>query len=237
MRIFANCYELMSEMGRDVLEMGIRVHPASMQNKNVKGDINFSTLEINNYSYCLQSLDMVDSLFIGDARSKEWCEAEFRERITIGVNPGEAYKIREELWTKFLNTEGEFDYTYSERLNEYAGIVRIITELEDNPDSRQLILSVWNPMDISYIGGIRRVPCSIYYQFLYRNGQLDIIYNQRSADAYTHFGNDVWQAWHLMKYVAEQVGIQPGYLYHNIGSLHVYHKDIENLRTCLKDRV
>lgn len=226
----------MSEMGRDVLEMGIRIHPASMQNKDVRGDINFSTLEINNYGYCLQSLDREEYLFMGDSRSKEWCQAEFKERLQIGVNPGNAYKIREELWEPFL-VDGHFDYTYSERINSWGGLDKIINELKVNPDSRQLIMAIWDSSDIQEIGGKKRVPCSIYYQFLLRNGQLDIIYNQRSADAYTHFGNDVWQAWHLMEYVAKQVGTKPGYLYHNIGSLHVYNKDIENLRKCLKDRI
>lgn len=237
MRVFADCYELMSEMGRDVLEMGIRVHPASMQNKRVEGNEDFATLEINNYSYCLQSMGNDEYLFIGDKRSKEWCKAEFTERVSGNIyNPGEAWKIREELWEQFL-VDGKFDYTYSERIHNYNGLNKIIKELKDNPDTRQAILSIWDPSDIQNIGGKKRVPCSIYYQFLLRNGQLDIIYNQRSADAYTHFGNDVWQAWKLMSFVADHLEVSRGFLYHNIGSLHVYNKDVEKLRKCLKDRI
>ena len=70
----------------------------------------------------------------------------------------------------------------------------------------------------------------MYYDFLIRENargekQLNICYHQRSSDFVTHFGNDVYLAWRLMEYVASEVGIKPGYLYHTIDSLHSYKKD------------
>jgi thymidylate synthase len=237
MRTYQNCYELISEIAREVLEMGIRVHPNSMQNKVVKGDDNYSTLEITNYSYCLLSLDKVESLFTSDPRSKDWVLAEFLERINSReVNPGDAYKIREDVWSQFL-VDGKFDYSYSERMNFNNNLNRLLVEASNNIDSRQLILPIFHATDVENIGGYKRVPCSIYYQFLIRNGQVDIVYAQRSADVFTHFGNDVFLAWRLMVYFATQLKLKPGYLYHNIGSLHVYNKDTENLRKCLKERL
>jgi len=43
MRIYGNCYELMSEIFREVWEMGSIVRPNSMQNKIVKDDDNYIT--------------------------------------------------------------------------------------------------------------------------------------------------------------------------------------------------
>ena len=238
MRIYGDCYELISEIAREVVEMGIRVHPKSMQNKVVGDDPNFSTLEITNYSYCLQSRNRVEALFVGDPRSVAWVKAEFQERINPCMeNPGEAWRIRPELWQPFLTDQGIFDYTYSERLNYRDNLDKIVTEIRENPESRQLLLPVFSLNDVQYIGGKRRVPCSIYYQFLIRDGQVNIIYSQRSADVYTHFGNDVWLAWEMMRYIATLTNLTPGFLYHNIGSLHVYHKDIENLKTCLNEKL
>lgn len=238
MRIYANCHELMSEITREVLEMGIGNHPHSMQNKNVKDNPEYSTLEITNYSYNLLALDKEEFLFIGDHRSSKWVREEFSERIDfLATNPGHAYVTREELWDPLLNSKGRFDYTYSERIWDNNNLARIMDEARINPDSRQLILPIFSPTDVAFIGGERRIPCSVYYQFLIRKGKLSIVYAQRSADVYTHFGNDVWLAWAMMEYVATILQLGVGSLYHNIGSLHVYNKDIDNLRQCVIERL
>ena len=87
---------------------------------------------------------------------------------------------------------------------------------------------------------IINIPCSMYYDFLIRqNGKgekvLHICYHQRSSDFVTHFGNDVYLAWKLMEYVAKEVGVKPGYLYHTIDSLHAYKKDWLALASNLED--
>ena len=50
MRVFDDCYELMSELRREVWEMSAIVTPKSMQNKNIEGDINYETREVLNLS-------------------------------------------------------------------------------------------------------------------------------------------------------------------------------------------
>ena len=78
----------------------------------------------------------------------------------------------------------------------------------------------------------------MYYDFLIRTNtrgekQLNICYHQRSSDFVTHFGNDVYLAWRLMEYVAKEVGVNRGYLYHTIDSLHAYKRDWVVLKTSL----
>jgi len=235
MRIYANCYELMSEIFREVWEMGHIAHPNSMQNKMVKDDDNFSTKEIINYSYSLTSLNKLDYLFFADGRSRHWAQEEFMERISaLYVNPGTAWHIREDLWKEFINEKGRFDYAYNTRMAISLGMA--IQELRKNPDSRQAIINVWDSqIDPLNLGGVKRIPCSIYYQILVRSGQVNIIYNQRSADVVTHFGNDVFLAFKLMEYVAQEISTKPGYLFHNIGSLHAYKKDWPQLKQCIDD--
>ena len=241
MRIFANCEELLSEIRRDVWEMGVIVKPNTMQNLVVKGNPDFETKEIINYSYTLLSVE--DSpKFFADKESEEWVKEEFLERITkdgMGLphNPGKAWLIRKHVWTQFLvrflsGKEG-FDYTYSERFGEHSAIQRIILEIGKNPDSRQLILSVWDRNDITVIGGKKRVPCSIFYQILVREGGIIVIYNQRSCDVVTHFFNDVYLAWELGVYIAENTGYKMVRLVHNIGSLHCYAKDFSTLQNAI----
>jgi thymidylate synthase len=80
----------------------------------------------------------------------------------------------------------------------------------------------------------------MYYDFLIReNGkgekQLNICYHQRSSDFCMHFGDDVYLAWRLMEYIAKELDVKPGYLYHTIDSLHVYKKDWELLSNNIEE--
>ena len=60
-RIFENMTEALNEIERDIMEMGIQVWPRSMQNKDVRNDENFSTLEVQNYSFSILNLSDKDS--------------------------------------------------------------------------------------------------------------------------------------------------------------------------------
>ena len=241
MRIYSSSYELMSEMGRELNSYGQTVKPKTYQNKNIEGNEDFVTKEIICQQYCLTSLQDPTWLFFY-SRSREWADAEFQERIDTSevINPGKAWELRKDLWEQFL-VDGKFDYTYNERIIHV--IKPLIRLLKDDNDTRKAVLSIFNGdmdgLDTDWYDGSRRIPCSMYYDFLIRqNGKgekvLHICYHQRSSDFVTHFGNDVYLAWRLMEYVAKEVGVKPGYLYHTIDSLHTYQKDWDKLASSLR---
>lgn len=241
MRIYSSSYELMSEMGRELNSYGQTVKPKTYQNKNIEGNEDFVTKEIICQQYCLTSLQDPTWLFFY-SRSREWADAEFQERIDTSdiINPGKAWELRKDLWEQFL-VNGKFDYTYNERIIHV--IKPLIRLLKDDNDTRKAVLPIFNGdmdgLDTDCYDGSRRIPCSMYYDFLIRqNGKgekvLHICYHQRSSDFVTHFGNDVYLAWRLMEYVAKEVGVKPGYLYHTIDSLHTYQKDWNKLASSLR---
>ena len=254
----------MSETGRNLWEMGIENRPKTYQNKNIEGNPDFITKELIAESYCLTSLPDQKWLFVY-TNTKEWADAEFKERVSgYMLNPGNAWELNKPMWEEFLvhlyisdkSSPLHFDYTYAERMNvptEYIDssgndigttyLKNIITLLKEDNDTRKAVLSIFNPeYDRNNIDGKARIPCSMYYQFLIRpNGKgekvCNIIYNQRSADFVAHFGDDVYLAWKLMEYVAKKVGVKPGYLFHQIGSLHSYQRDWWKLKTSIDELI
>ena len=239
MRIYINADEMIEETKRDLAEMGIVVRPATMQDKYVKGNPDYETRELQNYSYCLL-----------DAKSQDipgviqpWADAEFKERVTDPflrheeyglstpnfINPGKAWELRPEVWTEYLH-EGQMAYTYNELLWNNDQLTKIMGALINDPDSRQLWVSLWNPVkDPDFLGGISRVPCSLGYAFQVRDGKLNMHYVMRSCDFATHFRNDVYLAIKLLEWVAEKTHYPVGSFTHTIFSLHVYNKDVEGV--------
>lgn len=240
MRIFLNCHEMDSEVHRDLHEMGTIVHPQTMQDKHVADDKDYRTLELSPYSF--QVIDGGDRDLWLQLRggSLEWAQAEFLERTlsldipgSHGVNPGAAWRLREETWKPFIH-QGEFAYTYSERFSQPASVhgkspsvlSRVISELGEHPDTRQAVLGMWDARtDTWRIGGEARVPCTLHYQFLRRLGKLNAIYTMRSSDFFTHFAYDIWLALELQARVAKEIDVPIGTLTFFTGSLHVYAKD------------
>lgn len=244
MRIYTNAQEMVEEVKRDLAEMGIVVRPATMQDKYVKGNPDYETKELQNYSYCLLNAWSQDIPGV----TQPWADAEFKERVTDPwerypdgepliesistpnfINPGEAWKLREEVWSEYMH-EGKLAYTYNELLWNNDQLTKIMNRLKEDPDSRQLWISLWNPdKDPDLLGGVSRVPCSLGYGLQVRDGKLNLHYVMRSCDFVTHFRNDVYLAIKFLEWVAEKTGYPVGDFTHTMFSCHVYNKDIQGV--------
>lgn len=225
MRIYQSCYEAASEIGRDLKEMGKEVHLQTMQDKKIENDPNFITSELLPYVYAITDTEDKDELikfYKGKdqfEKAMEWVNAEFKERIGgEKLNPGEAWKIREDVWKEFLH-DGKFSYSYPERIG--LKVEKVINELKKHPSSRQAIINIWNDTDIDKLGK-ERVPCSIFYQVIQRGGKLHMVYVIRSNDLYEHWCYDVWIAIKLQEYIAKATGFKMGMFYQFVTSLHAY---------------
>lgn len=246
MRIYMDAAEMVEEVKRDLKEMGIDVFPKTMQDRNIEGNPDYYTKELQNYSYCLLNAQSVD---IPDV-SQPWADAEFEERVTdpwtrvqegpmVGtpknlikpkfINPGEAWKLRPEVWTDYLHG-GHMAYTYNELLWNNDQVTKVLSRLKLDSDSRQLWISLWDPTrDPNLLGGISRVPCSLGYGLQVRDGKLNLHYVMRSCDFATHFRNDVYLAIRFLEWAAEKTGYPVGNFTHTLFSLHVYAKDVQDV--------
>lgn len=259
MRLYLNALEATREIERDMGEMGIRVHPATMQDKDVADDPDYDTLEVRGYGFQLQSqpghqiwnpgsqYDIIDYLFNKDSDKREvvaYIDQEHLDRTGgVAMNPGNAYLRRPGIWDEFLH-DGKFHYTYSERIGPQ--LPRVIDELRVRSDTRQAIINIHSNIcptgitgpggtalvdqsnDLLNMGGSGRVPCSMYYQLMVREGKVDLIYTMRSCDFLTHFPIDFMLALKMQTHVANLLGRETGLFTYFTGSMHAYAKDIKD---------
>lgn len=103
--------------------------------------------------------------------------------------------------------------------------------LEKDPNDRRAFVSMWDPGDvIEALRGVwRDIPCTIGIQFLVRGGRLHAVATMRSNDLWLGGVYDVWTFCQLQRLAAAYLGVGVGRYTHNVGSMHVYERDIPKL--------
>ena len=227
MRIYDNCLEMVKEVERDLYEMGIQYDSATVQDKVLEGD-SAETLELFGYAYTLKSNFKIHDMLTYMGSSVAWVKEELKERVQGGSptnNPGSSWLLNKGFWEQYIR-EGCFSYSYPERIQWQLPYV--INELKKRPTSRHVVISIYSAeRDIMNWGGLDRIPCSVLYQFLIREGKLHVVYNERSCDFLKFFATDVFLTLGLRDYIGAQLNLSPGNMTHFIGSLHAFKTDLD----------
>jgi hypothetical protein len=135
---------------------------------------------------------------------------------------------------------------------DYGALSDLVALLVRDRGTRQAYLPVWFPEDTGAHkkGKPIRVPCTLGYHFMIRNGKLSCRYYIRSCDAWRHLNNDIYMACRLVQWVADAVNhytaldydecrlpisplppdITPGHLVMHIASLHLFVTDVPKLK-------
>lgn len=237
-RIFKDCLEMVQEIDRELKVSGITVPVKHYQNKELTGE-DQNTKELIGVNFViskpfLKKKEMLEFMFKEEADNiEDYCKQELLDRVNrAGLNPGNSYKIRLDLWQSLMSKkDGEkFDYTYSERINFHNQLDNAIAALKDDEHSRRAMIMIFKPEDTDESMGFEtRIPCSVSYQFLIRNNKLMMIYYIRSNDLFRHFAVDIWMAGALQDYIVEQLkpvypNLKSGSLNYYCGSLHAYNE-------------
>lgn len=120
----------------------------------------------------------------------------------------------------------------SDQPNRYAGkgvdqLRECIDLIKHDPDSRRIILSAWNPVDLKKIAV---PPCHILCQFYVSNGRLSCQLYQRSADLMLGVPFNVASYALLTTMIAQCCNLQVGDFVHSIGDAHIYSNHLEGAR-------
>ena len=98
-------------------------------------------------------------------------------------------------------------------------IANVVEQIRQNPDSRRIILSAWNPLQLSEMA---LPPCHVLAQFRVMNGKLSCHLYQRSADMFLGVPFNIASYALLTHIIAKICSLEVAYLVHTIGDAHIY---------------
>lgn len=178
----------------------------------------------------------LDRSCIGDF---PWAEEHFLERVSgEPLNPPPSHVSWLRKTSDFLEEGEKFSHSYPERMwskGLHSGIRYNIADLSDlvkllksQPDTRQAYLPIFFPEDLSAANIGKRVPCTLGWHFIVRDGEMHCFYPIRSCDVVRHVHNDLYFANKLVIWLIDKTGldVRPGILHFACTSLHAFESDM-----------
>jgi len=152
----------------------------------------------------------------------EWATAEQTARF--GRKEGDLGPVYGHQWRNFGATERE-DGSYER--DGFDQLSYVLDQIRDNPDSRRLILSGWNPMEAERVA---LPPCHTLFQFYVSGGRLSCQLYQRSADVFLGVPFNIASYALLTMMIASVSDLVPGEFIHTFGDVHLYSNHLEQVR-------
>jgi len=139
------------------------------------------------------------------------------------------------IWDEWADKEGNLGRLYGAQWRDWRGadgmhvdqIDKVIAEIKENPSSRRLIVSAWNPAEIDEMA---LPPCHVLFQFYVNDGELSCQLYQRSADLFLGVPFNIASYSLLTMMVAQVCDLKPGDFVHTFGDLHLYSNHLEQAR-------
>lgn len=94
-----------------------------------------------------------------------------------------------------------------------------------DPNSRQAIISIYQPRDL-FLSSLD-IPCTCVLQYFIRNGRLNGITYMRSNDIYLGMPYDIFSFTMFQEMLAVELNVKLGVYTHMVGSLHLYEEQFD----------
>jgi thymidylate synthase len=139
------------------------------------------------------------------------------------------------IWDEWADENGNLGRVYGAQWRDWRGangkrvdqIDKVISEIRENPSSRRLIVSAWNPAEIDKMA---LPPCHVLFQFYVNDGELSCQLYQRSADLFLGVPFNIASYSLLTMMMAQVCDLRPGDFVHTFGDLHLYSNHLEQAR-------
>ena len=148
------------------------------------------------------------------------------------------------IWNEWADENGDLGPVYGYQWRNWNGdeidqISEIIETLKNNPDSRRMLVSAWNPSvlpdtsnsfsDNVANGKAALPPCHAFFQFYVANGKLSCQLYQRSADIFLGVPFNIASYALFTMMMAQACGLEAGDFIHTFGDAHIYSNHQEQI--------
>lgn len=110
-------------------------------------------------------------------------------------------------------------------------IQNVIETIKNNPNSRRMIVTAWNPEDVP---SAALPPCHTLFQFYVSNGKLSCQLYQRSGDVFLGVPFNIASYALLTSLIARETGLEVGEFVHTLGDAHIYVNHLEQVKEQLQ---
>lgn len=136
------------------------------------------------------------------------------------------------IWDEWADENGDLGPVYGSQWRSWPDgrggtidqIANLINQIKNNPDSRRLMVTAWNPAEIEEMA---LPPCHCLFQFYVADGRLSCQLYQRSADIFLGVPFNIASYALLTMMVAQVCGLRSGDFVHTFGDAHIYNNHIE----------
>ena len=148
------------------------------------------------------------------------------------------------IWNEWADENGDLGPVYGYQWRNWNGdeidqISEIIETLKNNPDSRRMLVSAWNPSvlpdtrksfsDNVANGKAALPPCHAFFQFYVADGKLSCQLYQRSADIFLGVPFNIASYALFTMMMAQACGLEAGDFVHTFGDAHIYSNHQEQI--------
>ena len=131
---------------------------------------------------------------------------------------GRIYGAQWREWIGFKQFDNHAETVYVDQLEN------LIRNIKENPDSRRLIVTAWNPSELNRVV---LPPCHYSFQCYVADGKLSLMWNQRSANLFLGVPFNISSYGLLLLLLCKETGYEPGELIGNFGDVHLYKDHLE----------
>ncbi len=141
-------------------------------------------------------------------------------------------KVR--IWDEWADENGDLGRVYGAQWTDWKTpeggsinqIEQVIEQIKNNPTSRRLMVSAWNPGELHLMA---LPPCHSLFQFYVNTerGELSCQLYQRSADLFLGVPFNIASYALLTMMIAQVCGLKAGDFVHTFGDLHLYKNHLE----------
>ncbi len=131
--------------------------------------------------------------------------------------PGDLGRVYGVQWRKWRKPDG----------GVVDQLAEVIEKIKKDPTDRRLIVSAWNPGEISEMA---LPPCHMFFQFFVDGDKLSLLMHQRSCDVFLGVPFNIASYSLLLHMVAQVTGLKAHEFVHSLGDVHIYHDHFDAVK-------